>query len=316
LSELIKIRDLVITYPSIRGPLRAVDGVSLAVNRGEAFGLVGESGCGKTTLGSSLLRLVTPSNGSIEVGSVDVGALHGEELRRYRWERVAIVFQSSMNALDPVRDIGSQIQETILQHRRMSRQKARDLTEDLLELTKIDPRYLRSYPHQLSGGMRQRVAIALAVCLGPEVLVADEPTSSLDVVAQADILLMLKEMQAELDLTLFLITHDMAVAAAVCDRIGVMYAGKLVECGPVDSVIRRPQHPYTSALLAASPELGQGSRTLQEIPGYPPDLVSPPTGCRFHPRCRFSFGKCQRSEPVLKPIGDGQVACWLRDDTN
>jgi peptide/nickel transport system ATP-binding protein len=296
--------------------LRAVDNVSLEVNKGEVFGLVGESGCGKTTLGLSLLQLVIPSSGTIIVDRVNVNALHGEELRRYRWERVAMVLQSSMNALDPVRTIGSQIQETILQHKRISKKEARDLTKHLLDLVNIDSTYSSNYPHQLSGGMRQRVAIALALSLGPDVLVADEPTSALDVIIQADILRTLKEMQAKLGLTIFLITHEISIAAAMCDRIGVMYAGKLVESDLTENVVRHPQHPYTNALLTAVPELNEDTMMASEIPGCPPDLVFPPNGCRFHPRCKFSLEKCQKYEPIMRLDGTGQVACWLKDELN
>jgi peptide/nickel transport system ATP-binding protein len=313
MSAIIEIKDLVVTYPTKRGPLRAVDGLNLTVEKGEVLGIVGESGCGKTTLGMSLLAIPNILHGSIRVGSVYLNDLRGEALRKFRWTKVAMVFQSAMNTLDPVRTIGSQMVETMVQHTGMTRREANERVRELLTAVSIDPSHAQSYQHQLSGGMRQRVTIAMALCLDPEVLIADEPTSGLDVIVQAGILRMLKGMQDRLRLTVIFITHDISVAAAISNRLGVMYAGKLVEIGKTTDIIENPQHPYTIALLKAVPRMGKLGEKIEGIPGYPPNLISPPSGCRFNSRCPYAFDKCRTEEPRLEIHGASEVACWLRD---
>jgi peptide/nickel transport system ATP-binding protein len=311
----VQIRDLTVTYPTPMGELRAVDGVNLDVYRGEVLGLVGESGCGKTTLGLAMLRMNSPGRvvkGKVNVDGVDVLSLEGERLRRYRWEKVAMIFQSAMNALDPVKTVESQIVETIVQHGRTNKEKAKARVRELLETVKIDPLRAKSFPHELSGGMKQRIIIALALCLSPELLIADEPTTALDVVVQASILKTIKELQERLKLTIILITHDISIVGEMSDRLAIMYAGKVVEVGRTIDVVYDPQHPYTQALIKAIPTIGYKNAEIKGIPGVPPNLLSPPSGCRFHPRCPFAFDRCKTEEPPLINNGKDHVACWLR----
>jgi len=314
-NPLVAIRNLVVTYPTPRGELKAVDGVNLDVFRGETLGIVGESGCGKTTLALTLLKMNSPGkirSGEVSLNGANILALKGEALRRHRWEKVAMVFQSAMNALDPVKTIESQIVETIIQHSKISKEQARSKVKELLEVVSIDPSRAKSYSHELSGGMRQRVIIALALCLSPLILIADEPTSALDVVVQAGVLRMLKELQNKFGLTVILITHDVSIMSEMSDRLAVMYAGKIVEVGPTKQIIANPNHPYTEALLNAVPTLGVGKTILKGIPGSLPDLISPPTGCRFHPRCPHVVEKCKEKEPPMITCGKDLAACWLR----
>ena len=314
-KPLVSIRHLVVTYPTQRGDLKAVDGVSLDIFRGETLGIVGESGCGKTTLALTLLQMNAPgkvTNGSISMNEANILAMKGEVLRRHRWEKVAMVFQSAMNALDPVKTIESQIVETIIQHGKMSKEQARSMVKELLELVSIDPSRAKSYPHELSGGMRQRVIIALALCLSPSILIADEPTSALDVVVQAGVLRTLKELQSKFELTVIIITHDVSIMSEMSDRLAIMYAGKIVEVGSTKQIISNPNHPYTEALLNAVPTIGSGKTLVKGIPGSPPDLISPPVGCRFHPRCPYRIEKCKQNEPPLINRGKDFLACWLR----
>ncbi|MDG6956420.1 MAG: ABC transporter ATP-binding protein [Nitrososphaerota archaeon] len=310
-----RFEDLVITYPSARGSLKAVDGVTLEVVKGEFLGLVGESGCGKTTLALTLLRMNEPgkvTGGSVKVEGIDLLSLDADALRRFRWEKVAMVFQAAMNTLDPVKTVESQIVETIVQHSQETKEQARAKVQGLLELVSIDPARAKSYPHELSGGMRQRVVIALALCLSPDILIADEPTTALDVVVQAGVMRTLKALQAKLGVTTILITHDISIMNGTADRLAIMYAGKIVEVGPTQQVIADPQHPYTQALLGAVPAIGSGTTVVKGIPGSPPDLISPPAGCRFAPRCPYAFDRCTKEEPPLVGDGKDMVACWLR----
>jgi peptide/nickel transport system ATP-binding protein len=311
----VQIRDLVVTYPTARGPLKAVDGVNLDIFKGEILGLVGESGCGKTTLGMTLLKMNAPgkvTNGSVSVNEQNILTMRGEALRRYRWKTVAMIFQSAMNALDPVKTIESQIVETMIQHSTITKEQARKNVKQLLEMVNIDPSRAYSYPHELSGGMRQRVIIALAICLSPSILIADEPTTALDVVVQAGVLRTLRELQKKFGLTVILITHDVSIMSEISDRLAIMYAGKIVEVGPTKQVIAEPQHPYTEALLNAIPVIGIGKSVVKGIPGSPPDLLKPPNACRFNARCPYAFERCRQEEPPLIDNGKDLVACWLR----
>jgi peptide/nickel transport system ATP-binding protein len=313
---MVEIEDLVISYSTPKGELRAVDGVNLTVDKGESIGIVGESGCGKTTLALSLLSMNEPgkiTHGSITVDSVDVRNLKGESLRKYRWEKTAMVFQSAMNALDPVKTIESQIVETMVQHGKFSKSESKSKVQELLKLVNIDPARAQSYPHELSGGMRQRVVIVMALCLSPSVLIADEPTTALDVVVQAGVLRTLKGLQKQFKLTILIISHDVSIMSEMTDRIVVMYAGKIVEIGKTEAVIDNPQHPYTEALLNAVPVVGAEKMQVKGIPGSPPSLIAPPAGCRFAPRCPYAFEKC-KTEPPLVSNGMGAVACWLRNE--
>jgi len=312
-SNLVEIEDLVVEYPASRGVVRAVDHVSLEIKRGEVLGLVGESGCGKTTLGLTLLLMNAPGKvmgGRVTVDSTDILALRKDELRRYRWEKTAMVFQSAMNALDPVKTIESQIVETMIQHKEMTKEAARERVRELLEIVHIDPARATSYPHELSGGMKQRVVIAMALCLTPRLLIADEPTTALDVVVQAGVLRTIKDLQEEFGLSVIIITHDISIMSEMSNRIAVMYGGKIVEIGPTKDVLQNPQHPYTQALLKAVPEIGDKSR-IRGIPGTPPNLINPPRGCRFHPRCPYAFDRCRVEVPELFEAGETRAACWL-----
>jgi len=316
-SVFLNVKSLTIAYRTTRGELRAVDGIDLSVCKGEILGIVGESGCGKSTLAFSLIRML-PKNarilsGEISLDSVNVILLKKEALRRYRWEKVAMVFQSAMNALDPVKTIESQLVETIRQHQDVSKIEAEKRALDLLDLVNIDLSRAKSYPHQLSGGMRQRVVIALALCLNPEILIADEPTTALDVVVQAGVLRTLKDLQQRLGLTVIIISHDISIMAGMTDRMAVMYAGKIVEIGSTSSVIENPQHPYTEALLNAVPTVGVTGQKISGIPGYPPDLSQKIIGCRFSPRCRYAFQKCDIQEPPLMHVKERLASCWLRE---
>ena len=314
-NGLLDIQGLTVSYSTPRGKLKAVVDVDLSVKKGEILGIVGESGSGKSTLALAVLRSLPPT-GNVEAGTIrledlDVLSLRGEALRRYRWEKAAMVFQSAMNALDPVKTIESQIVETMQHHKRIGTQQAKDRVRSLLSMVNIDPSRAKSFPHELSGGMRQRAIIAMALCLDSALLLADEPTTALDVVVQAAVLRTIKDLQRRLGLTVIIISHDVSIMSSITDRIAIMYAGKLVEVGPTKEVIASPQHPYTEALLNAVPEIGI-AKTMKSIPSSPPSLYSPPTGCRFHPRCPYAFDKCRAEEPKLLRVNQQEVACWLR----
>jgi peptide/nickel transport system ATP-binding protein len=315
-TAIIEIDDLSISFPTDKGELKAVDHVSLSVNQGELLGLVGESACGKSTLAFSLLKAVPPpgrvTGGRIMIDSVDLDKLKGESLRRFRWKNVAMVFQSAMNALDPVKTVEAQMLETILQHENITREAAEKRISRLLGLVRIDSERKKAFPHELSGGMRQRIVIAMALCLEPKVLIADEPTTALDVVVQAGVLRTIKELQKELGITIILISHDASIMWELADRLAVMYAAKIVEVGKINDVVGNPRHPYTEALLRAVPVLGIDQQVIKGIPGSPPSLISPPNGCRFNPRCPYAFDRCRTDEPRLSE-NNGYAACWLRE---
>ena len=310
-------RDLRTHFKLETGWVRAVDGVSFRLDDGEAIGLVGESGCGKTTTALSLVKLL-PANARIRKGSkvelygVDLVPRTEDGLRRYRWREVSMVFQGAMNALNPVIRVGDQIAEPIIERLGQSGDDARQRAGELLELVGIPARRAQAYPHELSGGMRQRAMIAMALACDPALVIGDEPTTALDVMVQAQILELLEKLRRELGLSLILITHDLSVTAETCDRVIVMYAGKIAEEGPVRSLYRTPRHPYTQRLLGAFPSVHSGRRALVVIPGMPPDLRDPPPGCRFHPRCPEVMEVCKVEVPPEVRFPDGvRVACHL-----
>ncbi len=315
MPPLLEVTDLCVEFRTERGPLRAVDGVSLKLEAGRTLGIVGESGCGKTVLSRSLLRLTPVTAGRIVFDGRDIVTMDESELRDVRGRDVSIVFQDPMTSLNPVLTIGSQIAETLIHHLRMSRRAARARARELLAAVGIpspDAR-LREYPHQLSGGMRQRVTIAMALACEPRLLVADEPTTALDVTVQAQILDLLKQQQRERGMAMILISHDLGVVAGRTDEIAVMYAGRIVERAPTGLLFRRTRMPYTEALLRAIPRLEHASHTrLLAIGGRPPDLVDPAPGCRFAPRCSRVRERCRIDEPPLMPDGaaDHDFACW------
>jgi len=292
----------------------AVDGVSFRLERGEALGIAGESGCGKTTTALSLIGLLPPNarivEGSIKLYGIDLAARSETALRRYRWREIAIVFQGAMNALNPVRRIVEQVAEPIVQRLGTDEREAHDKAGELLELVGIPRARGRAYPHQLSGGMRQRAMIAMALACDPAIVIGDEPTTALDVMIQAQILELLERLRKQLGLSLILITHDLSVIAETCDRVMIMYAGLVAEEGPVAEVFTRPRHPYTQRLLAAIPNLHTERRALETIPGSPPDLRYPPPGCRFAARCPAVMEVCRTDVPPETLLADGvRVAC-------
>jgi len=314
-NTLLQVKDLKMEYRTRKGVVRAVEGVSFEVLPGEFLGLAGESGCGKTTSALSIVRLL-PENATIIGGQIlfedkDILRMSEEELRSVRWKKISIIFQGSMNALNPVKTVGDQITEAIRQHEDVPKAEAEEKVARLLEMVGIDPERIKSYPHELSGGMRQRVMIAMSLACNPKLVIADEPVTALDVMIQAQILELIKSLKEELGLSIILITHDIAVIAEVCNRVAIMYAGKLVECADVLSIFKEPMHPYTAKLISAVPKLRGGSGTLESIPGNPPDLANPPAGCRFSPRCHVAKDICTREDPLLREVKKGHyAACY------
>lgn len=313
--SLLEIRSLKAYYTVARGQVKAVDDVGLSVRRGEALGLVGESGCGKSTLALATMRL-GPSNmqivdGSIEFDGTDILKVDNNIFRRnYRWRKMSMVFQGAMNALNPVFKVGDQIAEAIISHEDAEKTEALERAARLIQLVGIDPKRINSYPHELSGGMKQRIMIAMALALDPNFVIADEPTTALDVIVQAQILKVLKDLQGKLNLSLMLISHDLSVVAELCDSISIMYAGRILEYGEIGSVFRNPRHPYTKGLISSFPSIKASRRELTSISGAPPNLLNPPSGCRFHPRCPYADESCKTEEPKMENISDRHhVAC-------
>ena len=315
-APLLEVEDLAVRFALRNGSVKAVDGVSFRLDDGEALGIAGESGCGKTTTALSLVRLL-PANGRIKGGSVklfgiDLVPKNEKQLARYRWREISIVFQGAMNALNPVRRVGDQIAEPIEVRLGQSRDASNKRARELLDLVGIPKQRAGAYPHELSGGMRQRAMIAMALACDPAIVIGDEPTTALDVMVQAQILQLLERLRHELGLSLMLITHDLSVIAETCDRVMVMYAGKVAEEGPVSRVFTAPRHPYTRKLLSAFPNIHADRRTLDVIQGAPPDLRTPPPGCRFAPRCGFAMDVCREVVPPEVRFSDGvRVACHL-----
>ena len=327
-SEVLRIEDVCVEYGTSDVPVRAVDHVSLTLRRGEVLGLAGESGSGKSTLAHAITRLHRPPARVTEGrflytapdgASCDVFALDDEELRRFRWEELALVFQSAMNSLNPVLRIGTQIDDTLLAHRpEMPAADRLERARELLALVGLRPEWLTAYPHELSGGMRQRAVIAIALALDPEIIVMDEPTTALDVVIQRQIVEKLMELKDRLGFAIVFITHDLSLLLELSDTIAVMYGGKVVEVATKDEFAAGPKHPYSQGLLASFPNLTGPRRTLQGIPGSPPDLKSLPSGCALHPRCPFAQDQCRVVVPELRRVTHGdsawQVACHLVQD--
>jgi len=315
-APLLVVEDLAVRFSLPSGSVKAVDGVSFRLDDGEALGIAGESGCGKTTTALSLVGLL-PANGRIRSGSVklfgiDLVPKTEQQLARYRWREISIVFQGAMNALNPVQRIGDQIAEPIEVRLGQPRDSSLKRAAELLDLVGIPKQRARSYPHELSGGMRQRAIIAMALACDPAIVIGDEPTTALDVMVQAQILQLLERLRRDLGLSLILITHDLSVIAETCDKVMVMYAGRVAEEGPVARVFSSPRHPYTRKLLSAFPNIHADRRTLDVIPGMPPDLRNPPPGCRFAPRCSFAMDACREVVPPDVTFADGvRVACHL-----
>jgi len=316
-APLLEVRDLVVEFATRRGTARAVDGVDLDLAVGATLGLVGESGCGKSVTSLAILRLLDTNarvrSGTIRFEGRDLLALDEPAMRRMRGARIAMIFQEPMTSLNPVFTVGAQIAETLRVHRALDRKAAWGRAVELMHLVEIpDPeRRARSYPHELSGGMRQRVMIAIAIACEPALLIADEPTTALDVTIQAQILDLLRGLRARLGMGLLLITHDLGVVAAEADEVAIMYAGRIVERAPTAPLFARPAHPYTAALLASLPRLERRAERLTPIPGSVPDLLALPSGCRFRDRCPRADARCAAEDPELVEIAPGRrVACF------
>jgi len=317
-ERILEVRDLELHYFTRKGVVKAVDKLSFDLRKGETLGVVGESGCGKTTMGTALLNMPTPPGrivgGQILIGGRDVLKLSEAEVRRrVRWEQISMVFQGAMNCLTPVYTIEKQMKETLQQHREMPKDEAMKRMVQYLNLVGLPEQVLKRYPHELSGGMKQRIVIAMGLFLEPQVVICDEPTTALDVVVQAQIINLLKELKEQLSVSFIFITHDLSIEAEVSDRIMVMYAGRIAELGTNEQIYgpQGPAHPYTQRLMAATPRLHEEVEELAFIPGTPPDLVAPPTGCRFHPRCHVVMDRCSRDDLPLREIEpDHLVACW------
>jgi peptide/nickel transport system ATP-binding protein len=314
--------DLRVEFPTERGVVKAVDGVSFAVRKGEILGIVGESGSGKSVTALSILRLLRPpgriTGGRVVFNGRDLSTIPDAEMQKLRGAEIAMVFQDPMTSLNPVIKTGWQIAEPFRLHRRMRKSEALVRATGLISRVDIpDPaRRAAQYPHEFSGGMRQRAMIAMGISINPAVLIADEPTTALDVTIQAQILDLLRELNRESGTAIILITHNFGVVASMCDRVVVMYAGRVVEQGPVVEVFAKPEHPYTWSLLQSIPRLDLGDRQpLRVIEGSPPDLARSPSGCKFHPRCPFRVQKCADLEPALEDIGpDREARCWVTQD--
>lgn len=315
-APLLVVDNLAVRFRMPTGSVKAVDGVSFRLDDGESLGVAGESGCGKTTMALSLVRLL-PANGRIKGGRIELFGIDlvpktEQQLARYRWREISIVFQGAMNALNPVRRIGDQVAEPIEVRLGQSADASGRRARELLELVGIPAKRASAYPHELSGGMRQRAMIAMALACDPAIVIGDEPTTALDVMVQAQILRLLESLRRELGLSMMLITHDLSVIAETCDRVLIMYAGRVAEEGPVRRVFTSPRHPYTRKLLAAYPNIHADRRTLDVIPGSPPDLLHPPPGCRFAPRCAEVMPVCSTDVPPEVRFDDGvRVACHL-----
>ncbi len=315
-QPLLDIRNLYVEYLTPAGSAQAVNNVSFSINQGEVFGLAGESGCGKSTIAHSILRILRPpaviTGGHIIYKGVDL--LDLDEMEDIRWAEISMVFQSAMNSLNPVIKVVDQITDVIVKHQKVTMKQARERAEELMQIVNIDKRRLDSYPHQLSGGMRQRAVIAIALALKPALMIMDEPTTALDVVVQKDILQQIEQLKTQLGFSILFITHDLSLMVEFSDRIAIMYAGDLVEMAPAKEILNRPLHPYTQGLLTSFPAITGEKKKLTGIPGAPPNLVHPPSGCKFHPRCPYYDGNQATVAPLLKEVLPGHwVACTCYD---
>ncbi|MFZ8782599.1 MAG: ABC transporter ATP-binding protein [Desulfurococcaceae archaeon] len=316
-EHILEVSNLKVYYYAIKGVVKAVDNVSFSLRKGESLGLVGESGCGKSTLGYALIRLVPPpgriAGGTIKFKGIDLVSMSEEEFRtKIRWKGISMIFQGALNALNPVIRVGDQIAEAYSLHLGLSKREGLMRARELLKTVRMEPDKVKNYPHELSGGMKQRAVIAMALALNPSLVIADEPTTALDVVTQAHIINLLKTIQRERGLTLILISHDLSLVAEIADTVAIMYAGKIVEYGSSEIVYKNPLHPYTDGLMRSIPRITGEKSELVGIPGEPPDLINPPPGCRFHPRCKFAMDICKREEPPTVEFQHGhRVACWL-----
>lgn len=315
-SNIYSVKNITVEYVMRNMSVKAVNNVSIDIRNGEALGIVGESGSGKTTLALSLLNLVPPpgkiTNGRIIFdGKIDVLTLREEELRKFRWKQVAMVFQGALNSFNPVLRIGDQMLETIMEHENVDKEEALERISKLLKLVRLEPnRTMKAFPHELSGGMKQRAMIATSLLLNPRVLILDEPTTALDVISQKYILNILSDLKKKLEITMILLTHDLAICTELVDRVAVMYAGRIVEIAKMEDLFLKPKHPYTIGLMQAIPSVIGDVKELKPIPGSPPDMFNMPSGCPFHPRCPYAIERCKKEEPYLEETSeDHLVAC-------
>jgi peptide/nickel transport system ATP-binding protein len=317
-EPLLEVSNLTVDYLTEAAEIRAVDNVSFTVDAGEFLGIVGESGCGKSTLLFAVAQLLSPPGelvaGKVDFRGKDLVQLSQGELRHVRWRDYSVVMQSAMNALNPMKSIGAQFKDTLMAHTRMSPEAIRQRSAEVLRLVGIDAVHLGSYPYQLSGGMRQRAMIAMALLFTPQLVIMDEPTSALDVVAQRSLMSQIKQLQEQFGFAVIFVTHDMSLVSHYSDRVMVMYAGQVAEVAQTESLFAGPLHPYTRGLLDAFPSIRGPRRPLTGIPGRPPDLARPPTGCRFHPRCPEAMPECISREPELYPVEGAEVRCLLYVD--
>ena len=320
-EPVLSVRDLKVGFPTRRGVLTAVDGVSFEIAAGEVLGVVGELGAGKSLTGAAVIGLIEPPGrimaGEVHLSGRRIDTLSPEEMRKLRGRRIGMVFQDPLTSLNPLYRIGDQIVETIRTHAGLPEREARERAIALLQEAGIQGARARidSYPHEFSGGMRQRVVLALALCAEPDLLIADEPTTALDVSIQAQIVALLKRLCRERGTAMMLITHDMGVIAETADRVAVMYAGRIAEIGPVREVVQRPHHPYTKGLMGAIPTVATQAERLVQIPGSMPRIGAIPTGCAFHPRCPHAFDRCRSERPERMAAGASEAACWLVAET-
>ncbi|WP_310674922.1 ABC transporter ATP-binding protein [Natronomonas sp.] len=316
---MLEIDNLQTRYETEVGDVHAVDGVSFSVDEKETLGLVGESGCGKTTLAKSIFDLL-PRNGYVAGGSVvlngtDITELSEKELRRrIRWQEISMIPQTAMNGLDPVQTVGAQIIQVIRTHEDVSKKEARQRAKDLFEELDLEPERISNYPHQFSGGMAQRAMIALSLALSPSVILADEPTTALDVMIQDRILRLINRIKDEYEMGMIMITHDMSVVSETCDTTAVMYAGRVVEYADTETVIKNPRHPYTMGLRNAFPDISEDAQDLVSVPGEPPELIEPEPGCKFAPRCPFAVEECWETNPKPQEFEDGHIVECHRAD--
>jgi peptide/nickel transport system ATP-binding protein len=322
-NVILQVENLSIVYRSLRGEVRATNNVSLRLRKGETVALIGESGSGKTTFSLSLIRML-PNSARVTQGKIlytrdgitrNVLELSEGDVRRFRWSDCAMVFQGAQNAFNPVLRIHRQFADTAIAHGQTDKKWIKERTLELFKLVRLDPeRVYESYPHEMSGGMRQRTLLALGVMLNPQIVILDEPTTALDILTQRAIIDVLKEMQKKLNFSIIVISHDLALAAEMADRVATMYAGEIVEEGPVKDIFYRPMHPYTLGLIHSIPQLNRKQDNLISIPGEPPNLITPPSGCKFHPRCQFATEKCKVDLPTLVEYEPGHTAaCWHTD---
>ena len=315
--EVLRVENLKTYFEIMRGYVKAVDDISFKVEKGEAFGLAGESGCGKTTTSLSILRLL-PHNGRVVGGKIlfegkNLLEIDADDLRKnFRWKKMSVIFQGAMNSLNPVSNVGNQIAESILLHEDSTKQEALERAKRLLDLVGIGAERVDRYPHELSGGLRQRSIIAMALACNPNLIIADEPTTALDVIIEAQVLKVMKDLQRKLNLSMIVISHDLSMIAEICDKIAIMYAGKIVEQGDIATIYKESLHPYTEKLIGAFPSIMGSVHELSTISGFPPDLLNPPPGCRFHPRCPYAKEICRKEEPKKVKVGkDHYVECHL-----